>query len=99
MGLDPVSVGAIVAVAGAATSAGASVYGAHQQRKAAKSAARAAEKAANTPVTVSSGNEAAETTSTEATVGKNTASKAKRRLTVEDFAVRFSGEGLRKTLN
>lgn len=86
-------------VAGTLISAGAAVHSAHQQRKAAKSAARAAQKAASTPVTVSSGNEASETTSTEATAGKNVANQAKRRLTVEDTAQRFTGSGLRKTLN
>lgn len=86
-------------MAGTLISAGAAVHSAQQQKKAAKAAAKAAQKAASTPVTVSSGNEAAETTSTEATAGKNVASQAKRRLTVEDTALRFTGSGLRKTLN
>ena len=86
-------------VGGLLLSAGAMAHSASQQRKAAKAAARAAEKAASTPVTVSSGNEASETTSTEATAGKNVANAAKRRLTVEDTAQRFTGAGLRKTLN
>lgn len=86
-------------IAGSLISAGVAAHSAHQQRKAAKSAARAAERAASTPVTVSSGNDATETTSTEATAGKNVANQAKRRLTVEDTVQRFSGSGLRKTLN
>lgn len=86
-------------IAGALVSAGAAVHSAHQQKKAAKSAARAAAKAADTPVTVTSANEASSTTSTEATAGKNVATQAKRRLTVEDTAQRFAGSGLRRTLN
>lgn len=86
-------------LAGSLITAGVAAHSAHQQRKAAKSAARAAARAASTPVTVSSGNAAPETTSTEATAGKNVANQAKRRLTVEDTVQRFSGSGLRKTLN
>lgn len=86
-------------IAGSLLTAGVAAHSAHQQRKAAKSAARAAARAASTPVTVSSANAAPETTSTEATAGKNVANQAKKRLTVEDTAQRFTGSGLRKTLN
>lgn len=88
-----------LALAGSLITAVTALHSGHQQRKAARSAARAAAKAADTPVTVSSGNEVSETTSTEAAAGKNVATQAKRRLTVEDTAQRFAGSGLRRTLN
>ena len=102
MGVDPLSwtaIGAYAVIAGSAATAGAAMHSANMQKKAAKSAANAVAKAASTPVTVSTANKAAETTSTEAAAGKATAEKAKRRLTVEDTVQRFAGSGLRKTLN
>lgn len=99
---DPVSwavAGAVIAGTGAATQAGMAIHNSVQQKKAARSAADAARKAADTPVTVSTANKAGEAVSTEASAQKKVSGAAKRRLTVEGTAERFAASGLRKTLN
>lgn len=91
--------GEYIVAAGVLASAVGSAYSANAQKKAARSAASAADKAASTPVTVSAANDAGVVQSTEAESQKRVSGAAKRRLTVEDTAAGFSAAGLRRSLN
>jgi len=91
---------AIAGLVGAAVSAGSSIYQAHEQKKAATSAAAAADAASRKAATVSTADTAGAQTSSQAEARGDTQTAARRRMSVQSTVQSPTGgfNGLRKTL-
>ncbi len=92
-------IGGIATAVGAVASAGAGLYAAKQQKKAARSAANEAAQVADSAIARSTDTAAAQQTNTEATARANTQQAAKRRMTVSSTVNRIGSNGGRLTLN
>lgn len=84
---------------GAAITAGATLWGGHQARKAQRSAAAEQQRIANAAVAQSTGSAAAEQVETEAAADDATRRAARRRMTVAGTVNRIGAQGGRITLN
>ncbi len=98
MGADPLTLGAIAVVAGAATNAGMSYYQGKKQEDAANAASARAAQQANTAAAVSASENAAAPTENKQAAQQAVDTSAQRRASISKTINRYAANGLRKTL-
>ena len=96
-----VETAAAITLIGAGVSAGTAIHGNRQQKKAARSAAAAADKVAKRAVAQAAGSGEVKQVESAAAAGAEqlVQGQAKRRFSMDDTVQRFAANGLRKSLN